>query len=68
MAGTKAGGIKARETNLERYGEDYYQNIGYKGGSAEHLYPRGFAAMPQWKRQQAGAKGGKKSKRGPSHH
>jgi hypothetical protein len=33
MAGTKAGGIKARETNYLKYGADFYKRIGAKGGA-----------------------------------
>ena len=33
MSGTKAGGIKARATNIKKYGKDFYRNIGRKGGS-----------------------------------
>ena len=32
MAGTKIGGIKAKEANLAKYSKDYYKNIGRKGG------------------------------------
>lgn len=32
--------------------------LGSKGGKAKHTKPRGFAAMPKWKRQAAGSKGG----------
>lgn len=32
MSGTKEGGLKARETNKRRHGEDYYKNIGSRGG------------------------------------
>ena len=32
MTGTKAGGLKARNTNLEKYGPDFYRNLGRKGG------------------------------------
>lgn len=32
MAGTAEGGKKARETNLKKYGADFYANIGQKGG------------------------------------
>lgn len=32
MAGTKAGGLKAAKTNIERHGKDFYRNIGRKGG------------------------------------
>lgn len=36
MSGTKAGGIKAKKTNLERHGEDFYARIGKKGGQNGH--------------------------------
>lgn len=32
MPGTKAGGLKARETNYLRYGKNFYVNIGALGG------------------------------------
>jgi len=32
MSGTKAGGVKARNTNYERHGKDFYATIGKKGG------------------------------------
>ena len=32
MSGTKAGGAKARNTNYERHGEDFYARIGKMGG------------------------------------
>ena len=64
MSGTKAGGLKARQTNYERHGEDFYARIGKKGGVNGHT--GGFAANPELARK-AGAKGGKKSRRGPSY-
>lgn len=36
MSGTKAGGLKAKLTNLERHGENFYKNIGKKGGQNGH--------------------------------
>lgn len=63
MSGTKAGGQKASATNKKKYGEDFYANIGRKGGQAGHT--GGFAANPELARI-AGAKGGAKSRRGPS--
>ena len=33
MAGTKAGGIKAAATNKQRYGMNFYEQIGRKGGT-----------------------------------
>lgn len=63
MAGTKAGGRKAAITNKMKYGRDFYQEIGRKGGRNGHL--GGFAANPELAKI-AGAKGGRKSKRGPA--
>ena len=63
MAGTKAGGIKAAKTNKEVHGEDFYSRIGSKGGQAGHT--GGFAANPELAKE-AGAKGGRKSRRGPA--
>lgn len=65
MAGTKAGGRKAAITNREKYGGDFYANIGRKGGANGHT--GGFASNPELAKI-AGAKGGKKSKRGPAKH
>lgn len=60
MSGTKLGGIRARKTNLERYGEDFYKRIGRIGGRNGHT--GGFAANPELARI-AGKKGGKMSSR-----
>lgn len=70
MAGTKAGGMKARATNLAKYGGDYYANIGRKGGKNGHT--GGFASdkvgrdgLTGYERARvAGKKGGELSKRG----
>lgn len=72
MSGTKAGGSKARETNLRLHGEDFYRRIGKKGG--ENGNTGGFAsdvvgADGLTGRQRAilaGAIGGHLSKRGPA--
>lgn len=61
MAGTKEGGQKARKTNYEKYGDDFYKRIGARGGKLGHT--GGFAANPELAKI-AGRKGGKKSKRG----
>jgi len=61
MAGTKAGGLKARETNMAKHGADFYARIGAKGGRNGHT--GGFAANPELARR-AGAKGGRISRRG----
>ena len=63
MPGTKAGGQKAKLTNLKRQGADYYARIGRLGGMAGHT--GGFAANPELAKI-AGRKGGLKSRRGPS--
>lgn len=65
MAGTRAGGLKAAETNKLRYGdgftkENFYSQIGRKGGRISR--GGGFAQSHElavW----AGTKGGKISKR-----
>lgn len=61
MSGTKAGGLKTAKTNYEKYGKDFYRNIGKKGGKNGHT--GGFAANPALAKI-AGRKGGKVSKRG----
>ena len=61
MAGTKAGGRKAAETNRLKHGSDFYARIGREGGKNGHT--GGFAANPQLA-SIAGQKGGKISKRG----
>ena len=61
MAGTKAGGQKAAATNKNKYGKDFYTEIGRKGGRNGHT--GGFAANPELAKI-AGAKGGRISKRG----
>jgi len=63
MAGTKAGGLKARETNMAKHGSDFYARIGAKGGKNGHT--GGFAANPELAKR-AGAKGGRISRRGPA--
>lgn len=63
MAGTKAGGLKAAATNKAKYGEGFYARIGRMGGQNGHT--GGFAANPELAKL-AGAKGGRKSRRGSS--
>lgn len=63
MSGTKAGGIKAAQTNKAKYGREFYSRIGQKGGKLGHT--GGFAANPTLAKL-AGAKGGRLSKRGPA--
>ena len=61
MAGNKLGGAKAGATNKAKYGADYYQKIGSKGGKAK--VPKGFAKMSPEKLRAAGIKGGTISRR-----
>jgi general stress protein YciG len=61
MAGTKAGGIRASETNRRLYGEDYYTVLGRKGGLVK--VPKGFAKWPKERISEAGRKGGTTSSR-----
>ena len=65
MSGTKAGGVKARETNYKIHGSDFYKRIGRMGGKAGDPTNKGFASNIERARK-AGAKGGKISKCGPA--
>ena len=60
MAGTAKGGIKAAATNKLRYGANFYELIGKKGGKVSR--GGGFAKNPELARI-AGAKGGRASRR-----
>lgn len=66
--GTRAGGLKAAETNRKKHGKDFYSNIGRKGGSIGTT--GGFATVDKNGRhtlaQRAGRKGGTISRRGPA--
>lgn len=66
MSGTKEGGLKARKTNLKKYGKDFYQNIGRMGGKNGHT--GGFATVGEngehTLAKAAGKKGGIISRRG----
>ena len=55
MAGTKIGGQKAAQKNKEKYGKEFYAQIGAKGGKAKT--PKGFAKNRDLARA-AGRKGG----------
>ncbi len=60
MAGTRKGGLKAAKRNRELYGENFYAQIGAKGGSLSNT--GGFAANRELARK-AGAIGGRISRR-----
>lgn len=72
MAGTKAGGQRAAKTNKERHGEDFYARIGKKGGQNGHVggfnsEKVGRDGLTGFERARiAGAKGGRRSRRGPA--
>ena len=63
MAGTKEGGKKAAETNKKIHGANFYAEIGRKGGRKVYPETRYFAMHPEVAKN-AGAKGGRKSRRG----
>lgn len=71
MAGTKAGGLKAKATNLKIHGEDFYKRIGAiggrngcSGGFASDVVGKDGLTGPERARM-AGKKGGTISRRGP---
>ena len=69
MPGTKAGGQKTRDTNMNKYGKDYYQKIGAIGGkkgttggfASNEVGPDGLTGKERAK--VVGRKGGQLSKR-----
>lgn len=63
MSGTKVGGQRAAATTRRKYGTDFYIRIGSLGGKAGNT--GGFYRDSERARK-AGAKGGRKSKRGPA--
>lgn len=60
MVMTKEGGVKVRKTIEEKYGKDFWREIGRKGGKATGM--KGFALNPKLA-SIAGSKGGKISTR-----
>jgi general stress protein YciG len=60
MAGTKAGGKAAADTNKKKYGSDFYAKIGAKGGKLGKT--GGFYANRELARE-AGRQGGRVSRR-----
>lgn len=59
MAGTKNGGMRAAATNKQRYGHEFYRQIGRKGG----LLSKGGGFTNHDLAREAGRKGGKASRR-----
>lgn len=64
MSATREGGLKAAATNKERYGEDFYRNLGRKGGQAQ--VPKGVAI--NGRARELGGIGGRLSRRGFKMH
>jgi hypothetical protein len=62
VSGTKEGGRNAARSNKDRYGMDYYSQIGIKGGSVKGI-KKGFATFSKEKISAAGRKGGYVSSR-----
>lgn len=60
MPGTRAGGQRAAATNKQRYGANFYEAIGKRGGQISR--GGGFAKNPELARA-AGRKGGMASRR-----
>lgn len=54
----RADGIKAAKTMRAKYGKNYFERIGKKGGSRTNTKPKGFEANRSLARI-AGARGGK---------
>lgn len=64
MSGNRLGALKARNTTYEKYGKDFFRNIGRKGGLVKGT-KGGFASNPALA-SIAGVKGGRISRRGPA--
>ncbi len=54
----RADGIKAAKTMRAKYGKNYFERIGKKGGSRTNTRPKGFEANRSLARI-AGARGGR---------
>lgn len=63
MSQTKEGGQRTKQTIIDKYGPDYYQKIGKMGGSVKSP-TKGFGSMSKEKIREAGAKGGRNSRKG----
>jgi len=60
---TKQGGEKVSRTIRAKYGDNFWREIGKKGGATKTEAPKGFAARPDLA-VSAGRKGGTISRRG----
>lgn len=54
----RADGVKAAKTMRAKYGKNYFERIGKKGGSRTNTRPKGFEANRSLARI-AGARGGR---------
>lgn len=61
MPATREGGIKAAQTNKNRYGTDFYKKIGAMGGAKSR--GGGFAKATPEQLREWGKKGGTKSRK-----
>lgn len=63
MAGTREGGQKAEQTIKEKYGKDFYAEIGHRGGQQQgkENNPGNFANRSEEDRKKAARKGGQHS-------
>lgn len=62
MAGNREGALKARDTNIQNHGADFYKKIGGESWkNPERSRKTGFALDPKLA-VEAGRKGGKKTK------
>jgi general stress protein YciG len=61
MPGTRTGALSISKILTAKYGPDYYQRIGARGGAASNT--GGFGTMTPEQRSAAGRKGGKASRR-----
>lgn len=61
MAGSIEGARKARDTNIRKYGPDFFRNMGRTGGLAKNPN-KGFGSDRE-RASEAGRKGGTNSRR-----
>ncbi len=63
MAGTHDGGKEAAKTLKKRYGADYYEEIGEKGGQSQgkENNPRNFANLDKKELKKIAKEGGQHS-------
>lgn len=62
MAGSKEGALKARQTNIERYGADFYKKIARRSWSDPKRSRAVGFALNKDLASEVGRKGGKKTK------